>query len=143
MANVKTRTLVQPYLQFNGRTEEALEFYQQALGAEIQMMMRFSQAPEACPTPTPGDKIMHAAFRIGETEVLATDGGCAQGVSAVGFHGFSLNLNVADEETAERYYAALSQGGQPQVPLAPTFFARKFGTVVDKFGVNWMVLVLA
>jgi PhnB protein len=141
MSSVKTKTQVQPYLQFNGRTEEALEFYKQALGAEVLMLMRFSDAPEPCPTSPPGDKVMHAGFRIGETEIFATDGGCQQGQA--GFNGFSLTLNLSDEATAEQYYAALSQGGKAEMPLAKTFFAKKFGTVVDKFGVNWMILVLA
>lgn len=142
MATLKTKTLVQPYLQFNGRTEEALEFYKQALGAEVLMMMRFADAPEACPTSPPGHLVMHAAFRIGETEVFATDGGCQEGQSEAGFRGFSLTLNLSDEVAADQFYQALSQGGQAQMPLGPTFFAKKFGTVVDQFGINWMILVL-
>ncbi|MBS2038816.1 VOC family protein [bacterium] len=143
MATVQTRTLVQPYLQFRGRTEEALEFYKLALGAEISVMMRFSEAPEPCPTPVDGHLVMHAGFRIGETEIFATDGGCQDAGSQTGFQGFSLTLSLSEEETAERFYQALSQDGQPQMPLGPTFFARKFGTVVDKFGVNWIILVPA
>lgn len=141
MATLKTKTQVQPYLQFHGRTEEALEFYKQALGAEVLMMMRFSEAPEACPSSLPGHLVMHAAFRIGETEIFATDGGCQDGQSQSGFGGFSLTLSLSDESVADQFYQALSQAGQPQMPLGPTFFARKFGTVVDQFGVNWILLV--
>ncbi|MBN9416450.1 hypothetical protein ABS71_01980 [bacterium SCN 62-11] len=141
MSNVKTKTQVQTYLQFNGRTEEALEFYKAALGAETTMLMRFSDAPESCPGEAPpADKIMHASFRIGETELMATDGGCTP---ASGFQGFALTMTLPDRAAADQAYAALSAGGQAQMQLDKTFFAAAFGTLVDKFGVNWTIIVPA
>lgn len=141
MSTVKAKTQVQTYLQFNGRTEEALEFYKGAVGAEVGVVMRFSDAPESCAgAAPPADKIMHASFRIGETEIMATDGGCT---AATGFQGFSLTLNLPDLAAAEKAYQALSAGGQAQMPLEKTFFATAFGALVDKFGVNWSVIVPA
>lgn len=132
---------VQPYLSFDGRCEEALEFYRRALGAEVTMLLRFKDSPDpgACP-PAPGgaDKVMHAAFRIGETTLLASDGMCSGRPS---FAGFSLSLTAADDAEAERRFAALAEGGEVQMPLARTFFASSFGMVTDRFGVSWMIYV--
>lgn len=142
MAIVKQKTLVQPYLQFNGRTEEAINFYQQAIGAEVTAMMRFSESPEACAASGANpQQVMHSSFRVGETEIMATDGGCAS--APAGFQGFSLSLTAPDQATAEKYFQALSQGGQVEMPLAKTFFAEQFGLVRDQFGVSWMILVFA
>jgi PhnB protein len=141
MSTVKAKTQVQTYLQFNGRTDEALEFYKGAVGAEVVMVMRFSDAPEGCAGEAPSaEKIMHASFRVGETEILATDGGCT---ASSGFQGFSLTLSLPDLAAAEKAYQALSVGGQACMPLGKTFFATAFGTVVDKFGVNWSIIVPA
>ena len=134
---------VQPYLFFDGRCEEAIEFYKSALGAEVGMLMRFRESPEPpqpgmCP-PGSDDKVMHAAFRIGETTVMASDGRCAGKPS---FQGFSLSLNAKDEIEADRLFAALGKGGQVQMPLAKTFFSPCFGMVADRFGVSWMIIVM-
>ncbi|MBV8525166.1 MAG: VOC family protein [Acetobacteraceae bacterium] len=132
---------IEPYLSFDGRCEEAIEFYRQALGAEVVMLMRWKDHPEPQPgMPPPGaeDKIMHANLRIGGTTVMASDGRC-QGQP--NFQGFALSLTVGDEAEAERVFAALGDGGHVQMPLAKTFFSPKFGMVVDRFGVWWMVLV--
>jgi PhnB protein len=133
---------VQPYLFFDGRCEEAVEFYRRALGAEVTMLMRFKDSPEphepGMVPPGAGDKVMHASFRIGETTVLASDGRCEGRPS---FQGFSLSLTVPDEPDAERLFAALADGGQVQMPLTKTFFASCFGMVADRFGVSWMVYV--
>lgn len=132
---------VTPYLTFNGRCEEALNFYKKALGAEVGMLMRFKEAPEAPPpgcAPVDGNKIMHSTFQIGGTTVMASDG-MAQGTPK--FEGFSLSVNAKDESEASRMFGALSDGGQVQMPLGKTFFARSFGMVADKFGVSWMVIV--
>ncbi len=130
---------VQPYLFFDGRCEEAVEFYRKALGAEVTMLMRFKESPEPgmCP-PGAGDKVMHASIRIGETTILASDGQC-QG--RPGFQGFALSLNVANDAEADRRFAALADGGQVQMPLSKTFFSPRFGMVADRFGVSWMVYV--
>jgi PhnB protein len=130
---------VQPYLFFEGRCEEAVEFYRRALGAEVEMLMRFKDSPE--PTMAPpgaGDKVMHMSLRIGETTVLASDGRC-QG--RPGFQGFSLSLTVPNDAEAERLFASLAGGGQVQMPLTKTFFSPRFGMVADRFGVSWMIYV--
>ena len=131
---------VQPYLFFEGRCEEALEFYRKALGAEVTMLMRFKDSPERTMC-RPGDenKVMHAAIRVGESTVLVSDGRCK---GRPGFQGFSLSLIAADEAEAERLFTALAEGGQVQMPLAKTFFSPRFGMVADRFGVAWMVIVM-
>jgi PhnB protein len=138
---------VQTYLQFDGRCEEAFEFYRRALGAESVMLMRFKDAPaggrpnEGCAAPAPdGNKIMHMAFRIGETLIFASDGHC-QGQTR--FHGFSLALQPSDAAEAERLFNALAEGGTIQMPLTETFFSPRFGMVEDCFGISWMIVVAA
>jgi PhnB protein len=132
---------VQPYLFFDGRCEEAIEFYKKALGAKVEMLMRFKESPEppqpGCMAPGSDDKVMHASFSIGDTSIMASDGQC-QGKPS--FQGFSLSLTAADDAEAERLFAAISDGGQVQMPLAKTFFASRFGMAADRFGVTWMVL---
>ena len=135
---------VEPYLFFDGRCEEAIEFYRKALGAEVTMLMRFKDSPEPpapgmCP-PGSENKVMHANLRIGDTQMMASDGRC-QGRPT--FQGFSLSLTVPDDAEAERRFAALSDGGKVQMPLAKTFFSSRFGMVADRFGVSWMVIVAA
>ena len=137
--------LLQSYLFFDGRCEEAIEFYKKALGAEVEMMMRFKDSPEppqpgTCGAPGSENKIMHASLKIGDTSVMASDGQCNGKPS---FQGFSLSLTVPDEAEAERLFKALSDGGQVQMPLTKTFFSPRFGMVADRFGVSWMVLVAA
>lgn len=138
----KDNRLVQPYLFFNGRCEEAIEFYRQAIGAEVEMMMRFKDSPEPCQPGmlAPGfeNKIMHASFRVGVTTLMASDG-C--GPEKTSFQGFSLSLSVATEAEAERVFAALADGGQVRMPLAKTFWASRFGMLEDRFGVGWMITV--
>jgi PhnB protein len=133
---------VQPYLFFDGRCEEAIEFYRKALGAEVTMLMRFKDSPEppapGMVPPGAGDKVMHASLRIGDTTVLASDGQCG-GKSS--FQGFSLSLTAANDAEAKRLFTSLADGGQVQMPLAKTFFASIFGMVADRFGVIWMVYV--
>jgi PhnB protein len=134
---------VQPYLFFDGRCEEALVFYRQALGAEQVMMMRWKDSPDpaACPQdPANADKIMHAQFRVGGGEVMASDGRCE---GRPKFEGFALSLTAPDEAEAGRLFNVLAEGGQVQMPLAPTFFSPCFGMVADRFGVSWMVYVAA
>ncbi len=130
---------VQPYLFLEGRCQEAIDFYGQALGATVVMQMAFKDSPE--PTghpPEAGDKMMHATVRIGETEVFMSDGGCS---GSPIFQGFSLSLNPADDATAVSVFAALADGGTVTMPLAKTFFASSFGMVKDRFGVGWMIMV--
>ena len=131
----------QIYLFFDGRTEEALDFYKKTLGIEVGMLMRFKDAPpEARQGMAPGseNKVMHSAFKLGDQQVMASDGHCG---SQPEFKGFSLSLAVENEAEAEKVFNALGAGGQVRQPLIKTFFSPKFGMVQDKFGVGWMVLV--
>jgi uncharacterized glyoxalase superfamily protein PhnB/uncharacterized protein YndB with AHSA1/START domain len=133
---------VQPYLFFDGRCEEALEFYKTALGAQVEVMMRFSQSPEQHPgmcAPGNENKIMHSCFRIGNTQIMASDGR-AQGKPV--FQGFALSVSAKDETDADRMFKALADGGQVQMPLGKTFFSPRFGMVADRFGMGWMVIAL-
>ncbi len=134
---------VQPYLFFEGRCEEALEYYRTALGAEVTMLMCFKESPEPMPAgmcpPGSDDKVMHASFRIGETTLMASDGRAA---GSPVFQGFSLSLAAANDAEAQRLFSALGQGGQVQMPLSKTFYASSFGMVADRFGVSWMVIVV-
>jgi PhnB protein len=134
----------EPYLFFNGKCEEALEFYKSALGAKVEMMMRFNEAPEK---PQPGmvppgseNKIMHAAFKVGDTQILASDGH-ADGKPV--FQGFGLAISAANDAEAIKLFNAVGKGGKVQAPLGKTFFASSFGMVIDKFGVLWMVMAPA
>lgn len=130
---------IEPYLFFGGRCEEALEFYRTALGAQVEMMMRFKESPQPMP---PGsipagfeNKIMHASFRIGDSRLMASDGD----EKTAKFEGFSLSFTVSSETEAERVFAALAKEGKVGMPLAKTFWSPKFGMVTDRFGVAWMV----
>jgi PhnB protein len=132
---------VQPYLVFDGRCEEALEFYKKAIGAKVDRILRIKDSPEAAPPGThpPGseNKVMHASFHVGETTIMASDG-YAKGNPR--FEGFSLSISVATEAEAERLFNALIEGGQVKMALSKTFFSKKFGMLADKFGVGWMVI---
>ena len=144
MNTTKEKGIIQPYLFFNGRCEEALEFYKKALGAEVQMLMRWKDSPEK---PEPGkmppgseNKIMHASFRVGQTTLMASDG-CH--TDKPNFQGFSLSLTVPSESEADRVFAALSPGGEVKMPLTRTFWSPRFGMLQDRFGVGWMITVAA
>ncbi|MGH7976871.1 MAG: VOC family protein [Limisphaerales bacterium] len=134
-------SIVQPYVFFDGKCEEAIEFYKKSLGATVNMLMRFKDCPEP-PSPgcVPGDanKFMHAQFQIGETTILASDG---RATGNPKFEGFALAISVKTEADADRAFNALANGGKVEMPLAKTFFSAKFGMVADKFGVFWMILV--
>lgn len=134
---------IQPYLFFDGRCEEAAEFYKQALGAEVTFLLRFKDGPGGAEAdqvpPDSADKVMHMSLRIGGDTVLASDGHCTGRPS---FQGFSLTLSVKDGNEALRLFEALADGGQVQMPLTQTFFSPRFGMVSDRFGVSWMVLTV-
>lgn len=136
-----SQTAIQPYLFFGGRCEEALSFYRTALGAEIEMMMRFSESPEPMPEGSLPrgfeNKIMHSSFRVGGATVMASDG-CGGDAK---ISGFSLSLSVATPEAAKKAFSALSAGGKVDMPLDKTFWSPLFGMLTDKFGVAWMVSV--
>lgn len=135
---------VESYLFFEGRCEEATEFYRKALGAEVTILMRNKESPEPPPPgklpPGSENKILHSSFRIGETTVMASDGFCSGKPS---FQGFSLSVGAPNETEAKRMFAALADGGQVRMPLSKTFFSPCFGMVADRFGVAWMIIVPA
>jgi PhnB protein len=131
---------VEPYLFFEGRCEEALEFYRKAVGAKVDALIRYKDSPEPPPPGTPAppaDKVMHALVRIGDATIMASDGNCS---GASRFQGFSLTLNAKDDAEAKRLFAALSEDGKVSMPLSPTFFASSFGMLTDRFGIGWMVM---
>jgi PhnB protein len=131
---------VQTYLQFDGRCEEALTFYQSAVGAELISLMRCKEGPDpGMIKPGLEDKVLHASFRVGDTTIMASDGYCH---GKPEFKGFSLTIIVKDEAEAKTLFAALGDGGQVQMPLAQTFFSPLFGMVADRFGVSWMIIVM-
>jgi PhnB protein len=134
--------VLQPYLFFNGQCEQALDFYKKALGAEVEMLMRFKDSPEVC-TPPQGlpksfeNKVMHAELRVGGARVMVSDG-CS--MEAPRFQGFSLTLTVGTEAEADRLFSALAEGGKVEMPLGRTFWSPRFGMLEDRFGVGWMVM---
>ena len=136
--------VIQPYLFFDGRCEEALEFYKKALDAHVLMLVRYKESPVPHDSkygpPPPGDKIMHARFTVANSVVMVSDGHCA---GTPKFEGFSLSITVASEADADRYFNALAEGGKVQMPLAKTFFSPRFGMLVDRFGIMWMILAEA
>jgi PhnB protein len=139
MSTSNSNTLVQPYVFFSGRCEEALEFYGNTIGAEVQMLTRFKESPEPHGLPDCfDDKVMHATVRIGKTTLMASDGQCEGNQN---FDGFSLSITLPDEGEAERVFAALAQGGLVIAPLKKTFWSLKFGMLQDRFGVSWMISV--
>jgi PhnB protein len=129
---------IQPYLFFDGRCDEAIEFYKKAIGATVDMLMRFKQAPDqSMISPGSADKVMHSCLKIGETRLMASDG---RNTGKPKFDGFALSLDVKTDADAQTMFKALSDGGEVTMPLGSTFFATSFGMVKDRFGVNWMVL---
>ncbi len=135
--------VIHPYLFFGGRCEEAIKFYHDAIGAEVDLIMLHNESPEP---PPPGmlqagfeDKVMHATIRIGDAILMASDG--CDGNS--NFDGFRLSLVFPTEEEVHDAFLALSAGGEVQMPITKTFWSPCFGIVTDKFGVGWMVSVAA
>ena len=130
---------IQPYLFFEGRADEAIEFYKKTLGAKVEMVMRFKEVPDqSMISPGSAEKVMHGAIKIGDSTVLMSDG---RNSGKSSFQGFSLTLYPKDEAEADRLFGALSAGGEVRMPMDKTFFAKRFGMVADKFGVGWMILV--
>ena len=142
MSTTNDNRSIESYLFFNGRCEEAIEFYRKALGAEVEMMMRYNESPEP---PPPGmvppgfeNKIMHCSFKIGRTTMMASDGSSAEKPS---FEGFSLGLHVSNEAEADRAFNTLADGGKIKMPLTKTFWSPYFGMLEDRFGIGWMINV--
>jgi PhnB protein len=130
---------VQPYLDFNGRCDEALEFYKKAIGAKVGMLMRFKDAPDkSMITPGSENKVMHSQFQVGDTIVMASDG---RNSGKPNFQGIMLSISANTEAETDKIFNGLAEGGEVRMPLGKTFFSPRFGMVADKFGVGWMVLV--
>lgn len=130
---------IEPYLMFNGRCEEAIGFYQQALGAKLTMLMRFDESPEPSLMPLPSDwgkKVMHSSLLVGNTRVMASDG---MSTEPVNFAGITLSISADDEAHAHKLFDALANGGKIFMPLGKTFWSPCFGMTSDRFGVSWMV----
>ncbi len=132
---------LEPYVFFNGRCDEAIAFYKEALGAEVTFLMRTNESPDPIP---PGalpvgfeNKVMHATLNIGGSSVMVSDG---NSTAPSGFKGFRLSLGVGTAEEAERIFNALLPGGNVIVPLGKTFWSPAFGMLNDKFGMGWMVI---
>ena len=130
---------VQPYLFFDGRCDQALEFYKKAVRADVKMLMRWKDSPDpSMCTPGNADKVMHAQFQVGETTIMTSDG---SNTGTPKFEGFALTIAAKTEAEADKLFGALSDGGQVTMPMHKTFFSPRFGMLADKFGVNWMILV--
>jgi PhnB protein len=130
---------VQPYLDFNGRCDEALEFYKKAIDAKVGMTMRFKDSPDkSMISPGSEEKIMHTQFTVGDTTVMASDG---RNGGQPNFNGIALCIIAENEATADKLFNRLAEGGKVNMPLTKTFFAPRFGMVADKFGVGWMIIV--
>lgn len=133
---------VQPYLMFNGRCDEAVEFYRRAVGAEVEMLLRFDESPDPVPEgmipPAWGRKVMHATLLIDGAQVHASDG---HSDAPASFGGFSLSLTLPAPADVDRAFDALAEGGQVVMPPAKTFWSERFGMLTDRFGVGWMVMV--
>jgi PhnB protein len=136
-----SKIVLEPYLMFGGRCEEALEFYKKAIDAKVEMLMRHSDSPDE---PPPGmlaenfkNKVMHSSFRVGNSMVMASDG-CSPEDGGP-YKGFTLSIAVPDEATADRYFNALAEGGEVTMPLTKTFWSPRFGMLTDRFGIGWMI----
>jgi PhnB protein len=134
---------VEPYLNFDGRCEEAIEFYKKSTGAQVTSLIRFNDAPPgACAENSPKEtrnKVMHARLKIGDSTIMASDCDCK---GQANFRGISLSLTARSDAEAERLFTALSEGGKVAVPLGKTFFSSSFGVTNDRFGVTWMIVVM-
>lgn len=131
------QVVVQPYLFFEGRCEEAMEFYRKALDAKVERVMKYKEGPQSPGMKMPPEKVMHAAFKVGDTQVLASDGNCS---GKPHFQGISLTVTARDGAHAKSVFNALADGGKVDQPLIKTFFSSNFGMLTDKFGVGWMVV---
>lgn len=133
---------IEPYLFFDGNAEEALAFYERALGAKVETKMRYAECPDPVPPehmpPGGPQKLLYASLLIGDVHVMMSDGAPQEGG---GFRGFSLCLQYPSEPEARRAFDALAEGGRVVMPMGRTFFSPCFGMLFDRFGVQWMVMI--
>ena len=127
---------INPYLSFNGNCEEAFNFYAQCLGGQVSALFRYGESPMASDVPPErANKVMHATLTCGDQVVM---GGDPPGPYEAP-KGFSLSINVTGEQEAERIFGDLAKGGAIVMPLEKTFWAARFGMLVDRFGIPWMI----
>ena len=130
---------VLPYLNFDGRCDEALDFYKRVIGAKVEVLMRWKDSPDkSMCTLQNADKVMHSQLQIGDTTVMASDGRLT---GKPNFQGIMLTISTESEAEADTLFNGLADGGRVEMPLGKTFFAPRFGMVADKFGVGWMIIV--
>ena len=133
---------IEPYLFFDGQADDAIAFYQKALGAQLEFRMSFAESPDPIPEgqlpPGAENQVMHATLRIGETGLMLSDGGCMSGAK---LGGFALSLDWPTEAEARRAFDAVAEGGSVGMPMDKTFWSPCFGMVTDRFGVQWMISV--
>ena len=124
---------VNPYIAYKGTCQEAIDFYKQALGAELI----FSQTWGESPMSEAGfeDKIMHATIKIGDSTIMMCDDPRNETTGS----NISLAIGLNDKDIAHKYFDGLAEGGQVTMPLDKTFWAEAFGMLTDKFGINWMI----
>jgi PhnB protein len=126
-----------PYLILDGKAEAAFQLYEKALNGKIVMLSRFGETPGAANTDADQQRIMHVRLEAGDNVLMGSD--TTTDRPHEGNHGMYVSLQVDSIADAERIFAALSEGGQVIMPLAPTFWATRFAMLVDRFGVSWMV----
>jgi len=128
---------LRPYLVFNGNCAEAFRFYESCLGGKIQMMMTHGESPMAQQTaPDWKDKILHVSLLVGDQVLMGSD---APPQHFEKPQGFSVSFSVTDPAEAERIFHLMAQGGTIRMPIAQTFWAPRFGMLVDRFGIPWMI----
>ena len=127
------------YLFFDGNCAEAIKFYEKVLGAKLEFKMTYGESPAAAHVRAAlHDKVIHARVRIGDTAILASDDGSGRPVGKAGR--FSVTLHTEKGAEAERLFRELSEGGNITMAMNKTFFAERFGSATDKFGIPWMVI---
>jgi len=132
---------VNPYLNFNGNTEEAFNFYKSVFGGEFLMLQRFKETPEADKIPAADrEKLMHVALPVGKGNILmGTDATEMMGFKLIEGNNFSLALSTDSEEESDTIFNKLAEGGQVTMPLSKVFWGAYFGMLKDKFGIQWMI----
>jgi len=126
-----------PYLTFSGNCEEALKFYEQTLGAQIEALMKNEGSPAAEHMPPDwGDKVLHARFKLGNNVIMASDAPPGHYSKP---QGISMSLGFHDASEGEQIFNKLAEGGSTTMPFQATFWAKGFGMCTDRFGIPWMV----
>jgi len=129
---------INAYLSFDGQCEAAFQLYEQVFGGKIEGVFRYEGTPiEGQVPPEWRQKIMHITLGVGQSQIMGAD--AQPGQSSGPAKRFCMSINLKDTEEAKRIFNGLAEGGQIQMPLAPTFWAAQFGMLTDRFGIPWMV----